>query len=344
MKYLATAVSIQHASQTFWTTQLQPRQELLPEGTKQHRKQAETMANPTEIPPDTLQEVDDFISDLVRAKLVQSLSTAINPRKVPGNPDSHSNVPPQGVHVQGPLSLPSVAGSATRPQRTQDVKKPNCSCKFCRFRLDPKDEVLPDDTDLEALEAVVTAKANRSLALLVAAHEHSADRRHRDPREWMDWYSQLFAAVVGISTLGAGFTFTIVFSGIEAPQSIKDKNDEAAEIKAKETIRTWLAVSWMLFVFSIGLTSTVALLLSEAKGQIVAKIKRMDAEDRNWIWDPMLLLVLILIALVQCLPIVAFLASAEALRQYHNRIGLATLVGTGVAGALIVFSWCFQNL
>lgn len=37
------------------------------------------------------------------------------------------------------------------------------------------------------------------------------------PQQWLDWYSQLFSATIAIATLGAGFTFSLIFPSLESP-------------------------------------------------------------------------------------------------------------------------------
>jgi hypothetical protein len=71
-----------------------------------------------------------------------------------------------------------------------------------------------------------------------------------DSQMWLDWYAQLFAAIITIRTLGAGFTFSIVFSGIQVPirvtkrfENATPQEKEATETAAVEYIRQCLAVS-----------------------------------------------------------------------------------------------------
>jgi hypothetical protein len=45
----------------------------------------------------------------------------------------------------------------------------------------------------------------------------AVQRRHKtwlclNPLGWLDWYSQLFSATIGIDILGAGFTFSVIFN------------------------------------------------------------------------------------------------------------------------------------
>ena len=47
--------------------------------------------------------------------------------------------------------------------------------------------------------------------------------------------------------------------------------------------------------------------------------------------------------LVQLLPIGAFLASAEAVRAYHNPVGIATWVLLSGIGVAILLFWLAQN-
>ena len=159
-----------------------------------------------------------------------------------------------------------------------------------------------------------------------------------DATEWLEWYTQLFGAVVGIASLGAGFVFTIIFSGIEAPVHSADPDT------AKEYIRTCLAAAWLLFVAAIGWTTFVALLMSVNKNSILEKINAANTENKKWGSDSGLLLLSWSTLVAQLLPIGGFLASAEALRKYHNAIGTVSLVATSLAAGIVVLVWFWQNV
>ena len=74
----------------------------------------------------------------------------------------------------------------------------------------------------------------------------------------MKWFDSLFAAVIGISTLGAGFTFGIIFSDPALPSDLNG----LYEVEFKDRIRFLLALSWVLFILAIGEASAASLLFS----------------------------------------------------------------------------------
>src|SRR5438045_114861 len=71
-------------------------------------------------------------------------------------------------------------------------------------------------------------------------------------RESLETYRQINQAAVTIAALGAGFTFTIIFSDLSEPRADFSKDD----------VKTALAVAWLLFVLTIILASFAAAMQS----------------------------------------------------------------------------------
>ncbi|KAK5939503.1 hypothetical protein PMZ80_007881 [Knufia obscura] len=152
------------------------------------------------------------------------------------------------------------------------------------------------------------------------------------PQQWLDWYGQLFSAVIGIAVLGAGFTFSLIFSSLEQPF----KHNEAY-------VRKCIAASWMLFVLSLGWASFLALLVSVNRTRTLKEI----ASKENWYnlnECPLLFFLTPSILISQLLPVGAFIASADAMRQYHNRLGIATLTMVSLVGVAATGAWAGQNM
>jgi hypothetical protein len=159
-----------------------------------------------------------------------------------------------------------------------------------------------------------------------------------------DWYSQLFGAVTAISTLGAGFTFTILFSEIQVPRGVSvDRADAVVQY-----IRTCLSAAWMLFVFSVGLSTFAILVNSSKKGDLVklveVRITKAGKSDHS-IWVNIYRMAVDCFTLLtELTPVGAFLASAEALRQYESAVGMFTLIGTSVTGLILIMIWASQTV
>lgn len=149
------------------------------------------------------------------------------------------------------------------------------------------------------------------------------------PQQWLDWYAQLFSAIIGIAVLGAGFTFGLIFSELQTPS----KND-------KLYVRRCIAASWMLFVLSLGWASLTALVLSVNR---TFALKRFGTGMGLW-REVIPICFTISILLGQLLPVGAFVASAEAMRQYHNGLGITTLALLGVIGVIVILAWMGQNM
>lgn len=65
---------------------------------------------------------------------------------------------------------------------------------------------------------------------------------------FMKWFDKFFSAVLAIGTLGAGFTFSVIFSNLE---DLKDTVDTNA-------VRHFLIVAWLLFVLAVAIASVSA--------------------------------------------------------------------------------------
>ena len=166
------------------------------------------------------------------------------------------------------------------------------------------------------LDTVLAAKTNKESVYLTAD-------------EWMSWYDKLFQALIGVATLGAGFTFTIITSAIDKPHDGIDT----------EYVRRCVSVSWLLFVASLGCTSLAALFLSVNKRTIIRSIDEGDKWYKSWEGVVIVLTTL----LVQLLPLGAFAAAAEVVRSYQQGVGIVVMVFIAVLAAVLFLLWLCQN-
>ena len=153
------------------------------------------------------------------------------------------------------------------------------------------------------------------------------------PQQWLDWYSQLLSATIAIATLGAGFTFTLIFSALDRPRSTETQADDIVYV------RTCIAASWMLFVLSLGWSSFVALIVSVNR---TAALRELGT-DKRWYQHSMLALMNFGTFIAQLLPCGAILASAEGVRQYQSKIGIVTLTLVSLTAFVAILAWLGQH-
>jgi hypothetical protein len=314
------------------------------------------MASGTGLPPKTLEEVDALIDEIVKARLIDRLAGSAKENDASRDDDSNA-ASPDSLSSRG--SSPSqvdrdddFSHAEGRPGDTgHDGEKKKCLCAYCNPEKSISAIQLEHPGTLSGFQRYIDEQAARTLAVLESAQsQHQDGKRVIDPSEWLEWYAQLFAAVIAICSLGAGFTFTILFSGIEVPDQVENgtytdnQQKSSAEAKIVRYIRNCLAVSWMLFVFAIGTTTFIALMINTVKGQFIADVRTVEQGDGRWGRKPLLLTISCSTLLVQELPVGAFLASAEALRQYNQGVGIVSLVGTGIAGLIVAVAWSWQNV
>jgi hypothetical protein len=296
------------------------------------------------LPPRTLVEVDSLFDEIVRARLIARLSY----------PQTGNHTEPAAIApIQHVDSHTSPISAATVRSHNPSKPQPGCSCPFCRVQH-PDFSTRPEDSlDMRLFEAELDRKVYETFAVLAGAQiHHSLDRRPYDTSKWFDWYTQLFTAVAGICTLGAGFTFTILFGQIEVPSRVTDRRFENSDDRERagqnslDLIRIYLAVSWMLFVAGLGITTFSALYIRTIRKHFIEEVRR--AESEGWTgWTllrrPLYSLVTSATLLVQLLPVFAFFCSSLALAQYNEGVGYACAVCLGGASLPIYFVWSWQN-
>jgi hypothetical protein len=130
----------------------------------------------------------------------------------------------------------------------------------------------------------------------------------------MKWFEKFFSAVVAIGTLGAGFTFSVIFSSLETLNNTVDT----------DTVRHFLIVAWLLFVLSVAIASLCA-----------AVFQFMDQKFIKWFKLVSSLSSLVL----QLLIVAAFFMSARALKRYDEGSGKAAEVIIGIIGCVLIVIW-----
>ena len=265
-----------------------------------------------DLSPTTREEIDDFFGEVVRARLNHLLA---NPYPSLILKDQPRSVPVAPHHTM------FVAGAVP----TQDPQ--GHTCAFCqtdgRDQTKVRPDLCPSKDDIDWLDC----RIRNALTISFAKERYHSDSPHPTPQGWVDWYQQFFNAVIGISVLGAGFTFSVVF------------NDFASD----EEPRTALGAAWMLFVVSIGITSGASLLVHMHRAKIAAAMELEMARKERWWHSPHLSFVTIGTLFIQMLPLGAFLASAKAIMHYQKAIGIASLVVILLYGLVLLRLWVNQN-
>jgi hypothetical protein len=147
-------------------------------------------------------------------------------------------------------------------------------------------------------------------------------------REWpclgqrlTKWFDDFFTAVVTVGTLGAGFTFSVIFSTLEDLKGNVDTTE----------VRHFLIVAWLLFLLAVGVASVCA-----AGFRFMAP---ESIEGFNAYGDFINILAAIISLVLQLLIVAAFLMSAIALRRYDEVTGKAAVILVSAIGGLLIVSW-----
>jgi hypothetical protein len=306
-------------------------------------------------------DVDEIIDEAVRKALVIFLAEGVNAHSgkhrvkdedgsisagngvVGATDDSAAPEPPKTLKPTS--QQPTTQIGATTPADNTAI----CYCRSCSGIRQSLNSMDPrQDKQQAVFQDHIRNKLAGSLADMAAAHSRTIDH---DPKagaateflDAFDWYSQLFGAVTAISTLGAGFTFTILFSEIQVPRGVSVGRADAVV----QYIRTCLSAAWMLFVFSVGLSIFATLINRKMRGELKKslEVSRKAGKSRQSIWVIVYRMsVNWFTLLTQLMPIGAFLASAEALRQYEFAIGVVSLIGTSATGLILFFVWASQSV
>ncbi|KAK0710678.1 hypothetical protein B0H67DRAFT_554776 [Lasiosphaeris hirsuta] len=77
-------------------------------------------------------------------------------------------------------------------------------------------------------------------------------------RNWLDGY---YNAIIGTAALGGQITFTVIVTDILDPRTLRSRDPAVnpADVFSVETIRLLIALSWLLFVATLGLAITAKL-------------------------------------------------------------------------------------
>ena len=148
-----------------------------------------------------------------------------------------------------------------------------------------------------------------------SALENNVQRR-------LDFYHRIYQSVITVATLGGGFTFTVIFADVALPQTDY----------TTEQVKQVLAIAWLMFTLALLWASIITVAMS-MYGKAFMEQTHGKLTGRKGGFGVHLIVISVLLS-------GAFLALAEALRMYQERVGVAALVLIGllVLGLLIVIS------
>lgn len=146
--------------------------------------------------------------------------------------------------------------------------------------------------------------------------------------EIMQWCDKLFTVCGSISTLGAGFTFTAIVNAIDEPPP-GSRFD-------KVQVRKFLALSWLLFLLSLGYATTAAVLFSFHGKAIERSYNTHSRKAHLGLW--------VVVAGQQLLILAAVAVSTLAVMTYVDGVGVAGEIFTGLFAALISVLWLDQSM
>lgn len=143
------------------------------------------------------------------------------------------------------------------------------------------------------------------------------ERSPYDREDKKEWLGKFFAINIAISTIGAGFTFPIIFTDLHPP------SDSSAE-----NVRERLVICWLLFIANIALAGGFAVYIAVEPGYV----EEYQVKSHSVWWC-------ILCYLLQVLLVGAFMAAALAIAAFSGKIGWIIVGLTGYACVLLVIIW-----
>jgi hypothetical protein len=151
------------------------------------------------------------------------------------------------------------------------------------------------------------------------------------------WFESFISATIAISILGVTITFTTLVSQLQDPSALDASNASTLTPTSfdRETVRLFIAISWLLFVVALGLATCLSLVLNAARREIETALTANALVPVT--------AHLISLALQGCL-FGAFLFFSLTVAAYCRAVGF-TAVGLTASFALAAFVvWAIQSV
>ncbi|KAK3339721.1 hypothetical protein B0T25DRAFT_362257 [Lasiosphaeria hispida] len=156
-------------------------------------------------------------------------------------------------------------------------------------------------------------------------------------RIWLDGY---YNAIIGTAALGGQITFTVIVTDILDPRALRSRDPAAnpADVFSVETIRLLIALSWLLFVATLGLAITAKLVCCSPPFPGADDLKLPPNGPTH----------AILTLVLNALSIGAFFLLSLAITAYVPVVGwmgvaMLSIYSVGVLGLWLVMNTGFKN-
>jgi hypothetical protein len=137
-------------------------------------------------------------------------------------------------------------------------------------------------------------------------------------------YDSTFNAIIGIGTLGGGFTFTVIFSTL-------DTRNGTITTGVIDRSRHFLIVAWVLFILAVIGAAILGFHCRVGARNLIEQFDRFESR--------------VIIATATCLDalqlliLAAFLMSAKALEPYDKDAAQAAIILVFIAGGALILMW-----
>ena len=136
------------------------------------------------------------------------------------------------------------------------------------------------------------------------------------------WWDSFAKGIIGLTTLGASITFSVILSELPDPIAIRSTHPSKLSRKIafdKETVRKFLSVAWLMFVLALGL----------------AMVSLVQLKKKRRAGDGMKVLELVL----EWLVLAAFMFLALAVSAYVPEVGVAGVAFIAFFALLAFTMW-----
>ena len=151
-----------------------------------------------------------------------------------------------------------------------------------------------------------------------------------EKRFW-SWFDDYLKAIIGIAVLGGQITFTLIVSDIADPATLKltsNTEENSHTTFQKETVRLFIALSWLFFTLTLGLDVLTNLLFSgDRRGALAPRVNSFFLN--------------VVTFFLNCLPIAAFLLLSLAAAAYVPVVGWIGVGFISVFALLVLWFWLY---
>lgn len=158
-----------------------------------------------------------------------------------------------------------------------------------------------------------------------------APREQNREGDFWSWFDDYLKAVIGIAVFGGQITFTVIVSDIADPARLSPSSSddvESSAIFARETVRLFIALSWLFFTLTLGFGVLTSLLFSgDRRGALAPSL------GNNFY--------LVMTFLLNFLPIGAFFLLSLATVAYVPVVGYIGIAFISLFALSVLFFWLY---